>query len=249
MSIKFENSTNANTMNKLSETWIVDGTIDFEVKKYTLLAYLQKVKECFDENKIYPQLSDLFFHYNNLTSLKTNKNYLKEQFPKRLTGIQIENLELIYEEMIADNTLMLEIEEIMHYATQRFKNAISVGSEICSFVESKLAINPIGIMPLKLDEGYFFLSVGKKHSTRVYSYRMTLFERHSEKYRSLSTTFISEWERNFVNSYENIKLNLIKVQKNMPHPAVYAIETELAFPLEETILPVAKRTLVQHISM
>ena len=49
-------------MDKLSETWMVDGTIDFEVKKYKLLAYLKKVKGYFDENKIYSQLSDLFFH-------------------------------------------------------------------------------------------------------------------------------------------------------------------------------------------
>lgn len=234
-------------MDKLSETWMVDGTIDFEAKKYTLLAYLQKVKLYFDNNKIYPQLSDLFFHYNNLVSFKTNKNYLKDHFPKRLSGIQIENLELIYEEMIADNNLMQEIEEIIHYASQRFQNAISVGSEIYDFVESKLAITPVGIIPLKLDEGYFFLSNGKR-STRVYSYKLTLFERHSEKYRSLSSTFISEWERNFVNSYENIKINLIKQQKHLPNPAVYSIETDLTFPLEETLLPVAKRTLVQHIS-
>ena len=105
-------------MDKLSETWMVDGTIDFEAKKYTLLAYLQKVKECFDNTKVYPQLSDLFFHHNNLVSFKDNKNYLKDHFPKKLSGIQIENLELIYEEMIADNNLMQEIEEIVHYANQ-----------------------------------------------------------------------------------------------------------------------------------
>lgn len=104
-------------MDKLSETWMVDGTIDFEAKKYTLLAYLQKVKECFDNTKIYPQLSDLFFHHNNLISFKNNKNFLKDHFPKRLSGIQIENLELIYEEMIADNNIMQEIEEIIQYAT------------------------------------------------------------------------------------------------------------------------------------
>jgi hypothetical protein len=235
-------------MEKLSETWMVDGTIDFEVKKYTLLAYLQKVKQLFDESKVYPQLADLVFHYNNLVSFKTNKNYLKEHFPKRLTGIQIERLELIYEEMIADDSLMDEIEQIIHYASQRFKNAISVGSEIYDFVESKLSITPVGIIPLKLDEGYFFLSNGNRKSTRVYSYKMTLFERHSEKYRSLSSTFITEWERSLANSYENIKLNLIKTHKSLPNPAVYSIETELKFPLEETLLPIAKRTLVQHIS-
>ena len=235
-------------MEKLSETWMVDGTIDFEVKKYTLLAYLKKVKQYFDETKIYPQLGDLFFHYNNLTSLKTNKNYLREHFPKRLSGIQIQNLELVYEEMIADSVMMEEIEEIILYASQRFKNAISVGSEIYNFVESKLSINPIGIMPLKNEEGYFFLSSGNKRNTKVYLYRMTLYEKHNEKYRSLSTSFISDWERSVANSYENIKLNLIKNKKEIPNPAVYSIETELVFPLEETLLPIAKRTLVQHLS-
>lgn len=233
---------------KLSETWIVDGTIDFELKKYTLLAYLQKVKQLFDESKIYPQLSDLIFHYNNLVSFRDNKNYLKEQFPKRLTGTQIERLELIYEEMISDTALMEEIETIVNYATTKFQNAISVGKEIYDFVESKLSLTPVGIIPLKLDEGYFFLSNGNVRSTRVYSYRMTLFERHNEKFRSLSTKFITEWERNLANTYENIKLNLIKIKKEMPNPAVYSIETEVPFPLEETLLPIAKRYLVQHLS-
>lgn len=233
---------------KLSETWIVDGTIDFELKKYTLLAYLQKVKLLFDESKIYPQLSDLIFHYNNLVSFRDNKNYLKEQFPKRLTGAQIERLELIYEEMISDSALMEEIETIVNYATTKFQNAISVGKEIYDFVESKLSLTPVGIMPLKLDEGYFFLSNGKVKSTRIYSYRMTLFERHNEKYRSLSTNFITEWERSLANTYENIKLNLIKIKKDLPNPAVYSIETDVSFPLEETLLPIAKRYLVQHLS-
>jgi hypothetical protein len=35
-------------MNDLSETWFIEGNIDFESKKYTLLAYLQKVNACFD---------------------------------------------------------------------------------------------------------------------------------------------------------------------------------------------------------
>jgi hypothetical protein len=34
----------------------------------------------------------------------------------------------------------------------------------------------------------------------------------------------------------------------MPNPAVYSIETELKFPVDETLLPVAKRSLVRYIS-
>jgi len=35
-------------MKTLSETWFAEGYIDFELKKYTLLAYLQEVNKNFD---------------------------------------------------------------------------------------------------------------------------------------------------------------------------------------------------------
>ena len=53
-------------MKQLSETWFAEGYIDFELKKYVLLAYLQEINKYFYENKLYPQLADLIFHYNNI---------------------------------------------------------------------------------------------------------------------------------------------------------------------------------------
>ena len=41
----------------LSETWFMEGYIDFELQKYRLLAYLHDVKESFNHTKLYPQLS------------------------------------------------------------------------------------------------------------------------------------------------------------------------------------------------
>lgn len=71
-------------MKSLSETWFADGYIDFELKKYTLLAYLQEVNKYFNESKLYPQLADVIFHYNNIISFRENKKYLQEQFPKKV---------------------------------------------------------------------------------------------------------------------------------------------------------------------
>ena len=59
-------------MKTLSETWFADGSIDFEMKKYTLLAYLQEVNKYFNANKLYPQLADIIFHYNNLVAFREN---------------------------------------------------------------------------------------------------------------------------------------------------------------------------------
>jgi hypothetical protein len=235
-------------MKTLSETWFADGYIDFELKKYTLLAYLQEVNKYFNQNMLYPQLSDIIFHYNNLVAFRENKKFLQEQFPKKLTGIQIEKLQVLYEQMIEDDDLMLELEEIINYSVSEMQTAIANATEIYEFVENKLVIFPVGIIPLDINEGYFFLNEGTYSSTRVYQYRLSFFEKHDEKYRSIRTEYVHTWERNMVNTYENIKSELIKTKSQLANPAVYSIETELKFPVEETLLPIAKRSLVRYIS-
>ncbi|HXB35779.1 MAG TPA: hypothetical protein VNV35_20275 [Puia sp.] len=235
-------------MKTLSETWFADGYIDFELKKYTLLAYLQEIHKYFNQNKLYPQLADIIFHYNNLAAFRENKKYLQEQFPKKLTGVQIEKLQILFEQMIEDDELMQELEEIIIYATGEIQRTITNGTEIYEFVEDKLVIFPVGIVPLDSNEGYFFLSGGGNNDTRVYQYRLSFFEKHDEKYRSIRTEYIDSWTRNLVNTYENIKAELIRIKQGMPNPAVYSIETDLKFPVDETLLPVAKRSLVRYIT-
>lgn len=235
-------------MKNLSQTWFADGYIDFELKKYTLLAYLQEVNKYFTENKLYPQLADVIFHYNNIISFRENKKYLQEQFPKKLTGIQLEKLQLLYEAMIEDDDLMKELEDIIHYSADKLKKTITSGTEIYEFVETNLSINPVGLIPLDKNEGYFFLCEGKSKNTWVYEYRISLFEKHDEKYRAMKTNFINVWQRNFVNTFNSIKYELIKTRTALPNPAVYALETAYNFPIEETLLPIAKRSLVRFIS-
>ena len=235
-------------MKSLSQTWFADGYIDFELKKYTLLAYLQEIGKHFTQTKLYPQLADVIFHYNKLVAFKENKKYLQEQFPKRLTGVQMQQLQVLYEAMIEDDDLMQELEEIINYSAEKMKRTITSGTEIYEFVETKLTIQPIGLIPLDHNEGYFFLCEGKANNTWVYQYRISLFEKHDAKYRAIKTDFVDVWQRNFVNTYQNIKAELIRNKTELPNPAVYAVETDLSFPIEETLLPVAKRTLVRYIS-
>jgi len=235
-------------MKTLSETWFAEGRIDFELKKYTLLAYLQEVTKYFNENKLYPQLADIIFHYNNIVAFRENKKYLQEHFPKKMTGIQMEKLQLLYEQMIGDDELMQELEDIIHYSAGKMKGAIQSGTGIYEFVEDKLDIAPVGLIPLDTQEGYFFLSSGNVRTTAVYHYRLSIFEKHDEKYRSIRTLFIDNWKRSISGTYEQIKSDLIKRWNDLPNPAVYSIETILRFPVDETLLPIAKRRLVKFIS-
>ena len=128
------------------------------------------------------------------------------------------------------------------------KNAIKNGTGIFEFVEDKLDIAPVGLIPLDNSEGYFFLNNGHHKDTHVYQYRLTFFEKQDEKYRGIKADYIDCWHRSFSSTYEHIKSELIKKKTDLPNPAVYALETSLSFPVEETLLPIAKRCLVKFIS-
>lgn len=235
-------------MRSLSSTWFAEGYIDFELKKYTLLAYLQEIHRHFDQQKLYPQLADLIMHYHNLLAFKQNKQFLQQQFPRKLTQVDMLRLENLYQSIIDDDEMMKELEEIISFALNKMDATIKDGTEIYEFIEEQLQIFPIGLMPLENREGYFFLSDGKIRETRVYQYRLSFFEKQDQQYRSIRTQFIAEWERSIVNTYERIKTELIRWKTDLPNPAVYGIETGLTLPVDETLLPIAKRRLAKMIS-
>jgi hypothetical protein len=128
------------------------------------------------------------------------------------------------------------------------RSTISSGTQIYEFVEENLTIMPVGLVPLDIQEGYFFLSAGNSKMTRIYQYRLSIFEKHDERFRSIKTAYLDVHQRSMANTYENIKHGLIKNRSDLPNPAVYSIETGLSFPVEETLLPIAKRCLVKYIS-
>ncbi|MFT3683063.1 MAG: hypothetical protein QM791_22580 [Ferruginibacter sp.] len=235
-------------MKTLSETWFAEGYIDFELKKYTLLAYLQHINKGFSENRLYPELADIIFHYNNIVAFRDNKKTLQNNFPKRLSGIQLQRLTLLYEQVIEDDELMKELEDIMYYASAQMQQTISDGTGIYEFVEDKIIIQPVGLVPLDNSEGYFFLINGNDTSTHVYQYRLSIFEKHDEKYRSIKTNYVDKWSRSISCTHEHIKSELIRKKSDLPNPAVYAMDSSHRFPVEETLLPVAKRILVKFIS-
>lgn len=231
----------------LSETWFMEGHVDFELQKYRLLAYLKEVNKYFNETKLYPQLSDVIFHYNNLVAFRDNKKFLQDQFPKRIDQINIRKLELIYEKMLADDELMRELEDITGYALSEMKSTIDNGAEIYEFIEKQTRIEPVGIVPLYKNEGYMLIGFGQYSEIRAYAYTVTLFEHKDARYKGVRVNYVDRWDKSFANTYENIKREIIRTIRTLPNPAVYSVQTELAVPLEETLLPIAKRMLVRQL--
>jgi hypothetical protein len=234
-------------MKELNKNWITEGLMDFEYKKYLLLAYLQYVKENFNEKKLYPYLSDLLFHYKNLLSIKENKKLLRENFPKQISKADFEKLEIIYDELINDDKVMQDIEEILMYSLPKLKEHLIEGKDLYEFVEDKLTISPVGVSPLYPDEGYLLIYKPGQRQTQVFEYQISIFHNADEKYRGVHTHFLETVSKSVFETFESIKIGLIKKYKKMPNPATYLVDSKVDYPFQETLLPIAKRLLVKYI--
>lgn len=235
-------------MKTLSNNWLTEGLIDFEYKKYVLLAYLQDVKSKFKEKKLYPVLSDLIFHYQNLLILKENKQMIRSAFPERLTQPDFEKLQMVYEKIVNDDEMMSEIEDIISFSLPEFKAYLTEGKSLYEYFESKMNIAPIGLSPLYPDEGYMFVAEKDSKITRIYEYQISIFQSLRDKYRGIHTRFLESQRRGVANSYENMKVDIIKRYKKLPNPATYLVEVQTTIPLDESLLPIAKRLLVKYVS-
>ena len=236
-------------MDKLPSDWLTNGLIDFEYKKYVLLAYLKNIKREFESVNLYPSLAELIFHYNNLVKVQENKDLIYEKFPKTISKADFEKLKITYKMALENDDLMQELEDIIGYAMPKFQTAIEQGKEIYEFVEENLEFQPVGIVPMYQDIGYLLINEDRNRDLSIYKYQITVFERSTERYRGINMEFVARDFTDFSRSFEKVKIDLAKNDKHLPNPATYAVISKLSFPEEQTILPVAKRLLIRNISV
>jgi hypothetical protein len=235
-------------MEKLSNDWLTQGLIDLEYKKYVLLGYLKTVRTSFDRVELYPFMADLVFHYRNLVAVKENKALIREAFPKEISLEEFNRLELRYKQLVEDDAVMSELESIIDFSLPRIRESLQEGSAIYEYVESQCEISPIGVTPLYSNEGYLFVTSPPERETNIYRYQVSFFEGSQEQLRALNTEFIEKKEKKPLHTYERLKLELIRKFSDMPNPATFLILSKMKFPFSETLMPVAKRLFVKHIS-
>lgn len=235
-------------MNKLKKDWITEGLQDFEYKKYILLAYLKHVEEHFDETKLYPFMTDLIAHYEDLKLLKSEKKSIRQEFPKKISRIDLNKVELIYQRIYEDDELPASIEELIEYAIPTMENTLGKGKALYESVSSDLIIDTVGIIPLYKEEGYLFMENGSSKATEIFQFRIKKFILQNEQVRGVHFQWMDRIARGIGDTLEQVKLKLIQTYRNLPNPATFVIHSQSPLPLEETMLPMSKRLLLQTIT-
>lgn len=221
---------------------------DFEKTQYEILAELKKIRTGFSENRIYPHLSELVEFHGTLVDIRKESRDLKEALPRRITSVDLQQGEVRHEELQLDDEEAAQVEDLIDWALPRIRETIEEGTAIYEFVDEHLELETVGLLPSYVEEGYLFVPERSAEELHVLRYGVSLFTRADQRYRSLKTSLLRSVELDSVAATpEQIKLDLIEDEEELPNPATYAFDTPLDFPFDDTILPVAKRKLLREL--
>ncbi len=235
-------------MGKLSIDLFIKDQSDFEKRQYEVLAELKKVGDHFKRNCIYPYLNDLIELYRMLYDVNNRLKDLRQKFPKRIKKIDFVNKKIEQEIIFVDGSDLTKVEELIEWALPNIKAKIDEGKAIYEFVNEALELEEVGIIPNYIDEGYFFVPDNDSSNLLLFQYEVSIFKSPDDKYRSLKTKLLKTLRQGMAHLSPNaLKLNLIDEYKKLPNPATYSFQTELHFPFNETIFPVAKRQLMRQL--
>ncbi|MGY6562602.1 MAG: hypothetical protein ACXITV_10895 [Luteibaculaceae bacterium] len=235
-------------MYSLSNTWITDQPIDFELKKYQLLAWLQSTNKAFTALQIYPSLSDLIYQFNNLNTLKEEKKLMIDKFPKKLQSIDLAELKLNFTQLKSNSSYLEQIDEVIEFAMPEIEQEIKSGKELYQTVYNFMDIEPLGIIPLYKDEGYAFLHFTQSKQLSIYRYRSSMFTSSTDAFRGISFQYIETRKNNASISVDSIKRELTKSFNDLPNPATFLVTFNQLVPVEQTAVPLSKQKLLRYLA-
>lgn len=226
----------------------IEGYRDYELGQYRVLAGLQKVREEFTHHRLYPTLGELITLYQSLTTITKARDALRDALPKRIVGVDLTSQKVIYETVAISKEDLAAIEELIHWALPKVREAIEEGKTIYNFIEEQVQLEEVGLLPSYVDEGYLLVPDTKHGLIHVMRYEVSIFTGADQKYRNLKTQTIESYPLHQLGfSPYHIKQRLIAEQRDLPNPATYSFKSEMDFPYEQTLLPIAKRKLLGRI--
>jgi len=221
---------------------------DIELNQYKILSGLKEYRAEFNQNRLYPALSELVYLSSQLEEIMDRKGSVCLPLPKRIKNAR--NDKNVFWEIIDQAKESKDyFYDLIEWAIPIIKSLIDEAYILYSFVDESLAIEEVGNKPLITNDGYLMVPDNQHSLLQIHRYGCSMYSSGDTPFHSLKTRFIQSVPKlNFSSESEFIKIELVKKYRDKPNIAAYLCNTELDFPYSETIFPVAKRRLLDYIT-
>lgn len=233
---------------ELQADWLTGGLLDAEYKRYLLLAWLKTVERDFRDVKIYPGLGDLIAKHRELKTFQKEQKEWDGILRGPLKGLDFASRRLIYEHMQSHPRLQSYLDELLAFAIPEIERAMANGRHLYDIVEEHLSVEPIGIQPLYRDEGYLLVYDQDQKQVDSFRFAKSRIVLNGEPHVRMKMQPLAELKKSAFESFETMKIRIIREFPELPNPAVYLAQSSFSFPLRESLLPVARRQLMRFLA-
>ena len=245
---------------RLDTNWLIQEPIDLEHKQYVMMDYITKVNKDFEEFKLYPSFQELTLHVANTNRVKEHLQYITlNRYPEDIDD-EILLDDLSYNKIASTKEDIKEISRIADYARDKFSELFLIGKSIWTILYDNVTIKVIyngdSIVTNKPGRGLFYIVY--KEELYIYQYHL----RKIKKTANENKCDIIKIYQGEVIDVENIDelISIIKQNHNFksgPNLSAYEkidnilpifrVRYEQEFPLEGSILSIAKRKIMNYI--
>lgn len=233
-------------MKKLSPDWFVEPAIDFELKSYLLLAWLNELEAELQNKKYFPLSDEITAQINNLEHFNDEKLQLNDLFKTRVSGIDQQEWKLIFENDFIEEPVLNELDRIVKWSLKKLKKQKEKVDQLIHQALDEFQIVPIGLVPLYQKEGYLFLPLKNKITVYEFCFH-EIYSTSSSNYFYTQTEMIGDYDWAWHKTYEDLKIDLCKQHNKFSLPATFLCEYKEELPLEESLLPLAKKRLSTYL--
>lgn len=229
--------------------WLFQDPIDLEHKQLVLLGYLQKLDKNLNNFKLYPQFQEISLHLASINLLIE-----KGQILTLNRVLKDPDDEILISDLVPTDCPLLTKEEILEvyhvckYSSTKLSDYFNHAKAIWDIVNDTVSINPIkNKKNIEPKQGLFILNYNDK--TLLYEFIIKPIKKNNIEtkchIKKICECSINEFEEKL----KEVKNPLIKnLQESEIHNKliVFTINHNGNYPLKETLLPIAKRKIMNY---
>lgn len=234
---------------KLKPDWMFKKPIDFEFNKYTLLDYLQKCENNFNNLQIYPDFVELSLHLANIQSLgKENKLLMTKK------NFESCDDEILLKELIPKKPRQLtddesnELDKTIRYSGNKLFDAFNMAKSIWSMAYDNMDLS-LKRNKNNLVSGRGYVYYYRKSINQIYIWEYEIKKPEGENFTSktyMNLIFQSEpTSDTLISILENFSSwNKEEFYRDLP---IFDMRCSNDFPMEETFVPIMKRKIMAYV--
>jgi hypothetical protein len=222
--------------------------VDIEINQYKILSGLKDYRTEFNRNRLYPYLAELVYLSSQLEEILARKPILSLPLPKGIkTSAKDKNVFVeIVDKPIENKEYYFDLIE---WALPKIKEVIDEAYIFYNFVEENMVIHEVGTPPIYKNDGFLFVADNSHTVLQIHRFEYSVYSSTAKPFSSLKTSFVEIADAlNFDGEEEIVKVNLVKKLGEKPGIATFLCKSEFDFPFDQTIFPIAKRKLLNHLA-